>query len=108
MVHQRACSATQCLKDSVPPEQSKRKRVQGLCCNRVGTGDTQGCELFNNVISRRASEGDCEDYAMTWAQRTARYGITPETFQAALAKGVPAMRLGPSAQTVVEKTKEKP
>jgi len=25
---------------------------------------------------------------MTWAQRTARYGITPETFQAALAKVV--------------------
>jgi hypothetical protein len=44
-------------------------------------------------------------YAMTWAQRTARYGITPETFQAALAKGVPAIRLGPGAQTVVEKTK---
>src|SRR6202035_5168323 len=41
-------------------------------------------------------------YAMTWAQRTARYGITPETFQAALAKGVPAIRLGPGAQTVVE------
>jgi hypothetical protein len=45
-------------------------------------------------------------YAMTWAQRTARYGITPETFQAALAKGVPAIRLGPGAQTVVEKPKE--
>lgn len=41
-------------------------------------------------------------YAMTWAERTARYGITPETFQAALAKGVPAIRLGPGAQTVVE------
>src|ERR1700688_683720 len=46
-------------------------------------------------------------YAMTWAQRTARYGITPETFQAALAKGVPAIRLGPGAQTVVENAKEK-
>jgi hypothetical protein len=46
-------------------------------------------------------------YAMTCAQRTARYGITPETFQAALAKGVPAIRLGPGAQTVVEKPKEK-
>jgi hypothetical protein len=45
-------------------------------------------------------------YAMTWPQRTARYGITPETFQAALAKGVPAIRLGPGAQTVVEKAKE--
>ena len=45
-------------------------------------------------------------YAMTWAQRTARYGITPETFQAALVKGVPAIRLGPGAQTVVEKVKE--
>ena len=33
-------------------------------------------------------------YAMTWAQRTERFGITPETFQAALAKGVPAIRLG--------------
>jgi hypothetical protein len=45
-------------------------------------------------------------YAMTWAQRTERFGITPETFQAALAKGVPAIRLGPGAQTVVEKAKE--
>jgi hypothetical protein len=43
---------------------------------------------------------------MTWAQRTEKFGITPETFQAALAKGVPAIRLGPGAQTVVEKTKE--
>jgi hypothetical protein len=46
-------------------------------------------------------------YAMTWAQRTEKFGITPETFQAALAKGVPAIRLGPGAQTVVEETKEK-
>jgi hypothetical protein len=46
-------------------------------------------------------------YAMTWAQRTERFGITPETFQAALAKGVLAMRLGPGAQTVVEDVKEK-
>jgi hypothetical protein len=45
-------------------------------------------------------------YAMTWAQRTEKFGITPETFQAALAKGVPAIRLGPGAQTVVEKAKE--
>jgi hypothetical protein len=47
-------------------------------------------------------------YAMTWVQRTARFGITPETFQAALAKGLPAIRLGPGAQTVVEEPKEKP
>ena len=46
-------------------------------------------------------------YAMTWAQRTERFGITPETFQAALAKGVPAIRLGLGAQTVVAETKEK-
>jgi hypothetical protein len=46
-------------------------------------------------------------YAMTWAQRTEKFGITPETFQAALAKGVPAIRLGPGAQTVVAETKEK-
>jgi hypothetical protein len=46
-------------------------------------------------------------YAMTWAQRTERFGIMPETFQAALAKGVPAIRLGPGAQTVVEEAKEK-
>jgi hypothetical protein len=44
-------------------------------------------------------------YAMTWPKRTEKFGITPETFQAALAKGVPAIRLGPGAQTVVEKTK---
>ncbi len=46
-------------------------------------------------------------YLMTWPKRTEKFGITPETFQAALAKGVPAIRLGPGAQTVVEKTKEK-
>ena len=46
-------------------------------------------------------------YTMTWAQRTERFGITPETFQAALAKGDPAIRLGPGAQTVVENAKEK-
>jgi hypothetical protein len=45
-------------------------------------------------------------YLLTWAQRTERFGITPETFQAALAKGVPAIRLGPGAQTIVEKAKE--
>jgi hypothetical protein len=46
-------------------------------------------------------------YAMTWAQRTERFGITPETFQSALVKGVPAIRLGPGAQTTLEKAKEK-
>ena len=44
---------------------------------------------------------------MTWTQRTERFGITPETFQVALAKGVPAKRLGPSAQTAAEEAKEK-
>jgi hypothetical protein len=47
-------------------------------------------------------------YAMIWAQRTERFCITPETLQAALAKGIPALRLGPGAQTVVEEAKEKP
>ena len=46
-------------------------------------------------------------YLLTWPKRTERFGITPETFQAALAKGVPAIRLGPGAQTVVEEAKEK-
>ena len=45
-------------------------------------------------------------YLLSWPKRTERFGITPETFQAALAKGVPAIRLGPGAQTVVGKTKE--
>ena len=45
-------------------------------------------------------------YLLTWPKRTERFGITPETFQAALAKGVPAIRLGPGAQTVVEEAKE--
>jgi len=48
-----------------------------------------------------------KDYAMTWAQRTERFGITPKTFQATLATGVPAIRLVPGAQTVVEEAKEK-
>jgi hypothetical protein len=46
-------------------------------------------------------------YLMTWPKRTEKFGITPETFQAALGKGVPAIRLGPGAQTVVEDAKEK-
>ena len=46
-------------------------------------------------------------YLLSWTKRTERFGITPETFQAALAKGVPAIRLGPGAQTVVEDAKEK-
>jgi hypothetical protein len=37
-------------------------------------------------------------YAMTWPQRTAKFGITPETFQAALAKGVQATPLAPVAE----------
>jgi hypothetical protein len=45
-------------------------------------------------------------YLLTWPKRTERFGIRPETFQAALAKGVPAIRLGPGAQTVVEEAKE--
>jgi hypothetical protein len=46
-------------------------------------------------------------YLLTWPKRTEKFGITPETFQAALAKGVPAIRLGPGAQTVVEEPKKK-
>jgi hypothetical protein len=44
-------------------------------------------------------------YAMTWAQRTERFGITPETFQAALAKGFPAVPLTPVAKHSAEETK---
>jgi hypothetical protein len=32
-------------------------------------------------------------YLLTWPKRTERFGITPETFQAALAKGFPAIPL---------------
>jgi hypothetical protein len=44
-------------------------------------------------------------YLLTWPKRTERFGITPETFQAALAKGVPAVPLTPVAKPDVEKTK---
>ena len=37
-------------------------------------------------------------YLLTWPKRTEKFGITPETFQAALAKGVPAIRLGPGTE----------
>jgi hypothetical protein len=37
-------------------------------------------------------------YLLTWPKRTERFGITPETFQAALAKGVPAVPLTPVAK----------
>jgi hypothetical protein len=43
-------------------------------------------------------------YAMTWPQRTEKFGITPETFQAALAKGVPAVPLTPVAKPTVAET----
>jgi hypothetical protein len=36
-------------------------------------------------------------YLLTWPKRTERFGITPETFQAALAKGVQATPLAPVA-----------
>jgi hypothetical protein len=44
-------------------------------------------------------------YLLTWPKRTEKFGITPETFQAALAKGVPAVPLAPVAKPTVEKTK---
>lgn len=45
-------------------------------------------------------------YLLTWPKRTERFGITPETFQAALAKGVPAVPLTPAAKSAAEKTNE--
>jgi len=45
-------------------------------------------------------------YLMTWPKRTEKFGITPESFQAALAKGVPAVLLTPVAKPNEEKTKE--
>ena len=45
-------------------------------------------------------------YLLTWPKRTEKFGITPETFQAALAKGVSAVPLTPVAKPTVEKTKE--
>jgi nucleoid-associated protein YgaU len=44
-------------------------------------------------------------YLLTWPKRTERFGITPETFQSALAREVPAVPLTPVAKTTVEKTK---
>jgi hypothetical protein len=41
-------------------------------------------------------------YLLTWPKRTEKFGITPETFQAALAKGVQATPLAP----VSEKSKK--
>jgi len=46
-------------------------------------------------------------YLMTWPKRTEKFGITPETFQAVLAKGIPAVPLAPVAKPTVEKPKEK-
>jgi hypothetical protein len=46
-------------------------------------------------------------YLLTWPKRTEKFGITPETFQAALAKGVPAVPLTPVAKPTVEKPKGK-
>ena len=37
-------------------------------------------------------------YLLTWPKRTERFGITPEAFQAALAKSVPAVPLAPVAK----------
>ena len=44
-------------------------------------------------------------YLLTWPKRTEKFGITPETFQAALAKGTPAVPLTPVAKPTVENTK---
>jgi hypothetical protein len=46
-------------------------------------------------------------YLLTWPKRTEKFGITPETFQAALAKGIPAVPLAPIPKPTVEKPKEK-
>ena len=46
-------------------------------------------------------------YLLTWPKRTERFDITPETFQAALAKGIPAVPLAPIPKPTVEKPKEK-
>jgi hypothetical protein len=46
-------------------------------------------------------------YLLTWPKRTEKFGITPETFQAALAEGVPAVPLASIPKTTVEKPKEK-
>jgi hypothetical protein len=46
-------------------------------------------------------------YLLTWPKRTEKFGITPEAFQAALAKGVPAVPLAPIPKPTPEKTKEK-
>jgi hypothetical protein len=48
---------------------------------------------------------DKAGYLLTWPKRTEKFGVTPETFQAALAKGVPAVPLTPVAKPTVEKTK---
>jgi hypothetical protein len=45
-------------------------------------------------------------YLLTWPKRIEKFGITPETFQAALAKGVPAVPLTPVAKSSVEKINE--
>jgi hypothetical protein len=45
-------------------------------------------------------------YLLTWPKRTEKFGVTPETFQAALAKGVPAVPVTPVAKPNVEKTKQ--
>jgi hypothetical protein len=44
-------------------------------------------------------------YLLTWPKRTERFGITPETFQAALAKGISAVPLTLVAKPNVEKPK---
>jgi hypothetical protein len=44
-------------------------------------------------------------YLLTWPKRTERFGITPETFQAALAKGVPAVPLTPVASLLWRRQK---
>ena len=46
-------------------------------------------------------------YLLTWPKRTEKFGITPETFQAALANGVPAVPSALVAKPTVEKPKEK-
>jgi hypothetical protein len=45
-------------------------------------------------------------HLLTWPKRTGRFGITSETFQPALAKGVPAVPLNSAAKSAAEKTNE--
>jgi hypothetical protein len=83
---------------STRSEAAKANIKEGLRLHQIAGRPTR--QQLTQVFGQKG-------YLLTWPKRTEKFGITPETFQAALAEGVPAVPLAPIPKATVEKPKEK-